>query len=65
MLNEAVANLASLQGSTPGVVEITSYETGSREVGLSGGDILDDGGVYYVGAMDTRTGQFTSVECIS
>jgi curli biogenesis system outer membrane secretion channel CsgG len=62
VLNEAVANLASLQGSTPGVVEITSYETGSREVGLSGGDILDDGGVYYVGAMDTRTGQFTSVD---
>ena len=62
VLNDAVSNLASLQGSTPGVVEITSYEAGSREVGLSGGDLLDEGGVYYVGAMDRGTGQCTSVD---
>ena len=62
VLDEAVAKLASLRGSTPGVVEITSYEVGSREVQLSGGDLLDEGGIYYVGAMNSVSGQFTSVD---
>ena len=62
VLDEAVTNLASLRGSTPGIVEITSYEVGSREVHLIGGDLLDEGGIYYVGAMDSRPGQFTSVD---
>ncbi len=62
VLDEAVTNLASLRGSTPGIVEITSYEVGSREVHLIGGDLLDEGGIYYVGAMDSRSGQFTSVD---
>jgi len=62
VLDQAVAQLASLRGSTPGVVEITSYEVGSREVKLSAGDLLDDGGIYYVGAMDRMTGQFASVD---
>ena len=62
VLNQAVTQLASLRGSTPGVVEITSYEVGSREVDLSGGDLLDDGGIYYVGAMDRMTGNFAAVD---
>lgn len=62
VLDEAVSHLGSIRGSTPGVVEIVSYEVGSREVQLSGGDFLDEGGIYYVGAMDTRSGQFISVD---
>ena len=62
VLDDAVAKLASIRGSTPGVVEITSYATGSREVQLSSGGLLDDGGIYYVGAMDSVTGTFTSVD---
>ena len=61
-MDESVAHLGSIRGSTPGVVEIVSYEVGSREVQLSGGDFLDEGGIYYVGAMDTRSGQFISVD---
>jgi hypothetical protein len=62
VLDNAVIRLASIRGSTPGVVEITSYEVGSREVKLSGGDLLDEGGIYYVGSMDVRSGEFTSVD---
>lgn len=62
VIDTAVAKLASLRGSTPGVVEITSYEVGSREVGLTGGDLLDDGGLYYVGSMDRVHGEFTSLD---
>ena len=62
VIDTAVLQLASLRGSTPGVVEITSYEVGSREVALSGGEVLDEGGIYYVGSMDRRSGQFTSID---
>lgn len=62
VLDEAVIRLSTLRGATPGVVEITSYEAGSREVDLSGGDTLDEGGIYYVGSMDSTTGQFISVD---
>jgi hypothetical protein len=62
VLDEAVVRLSSLRGATPGVVEITSHTVGSREVDLSGGDVLDEGGIYYVGAMDSATGQFLSVD---
>ena len=62
VLNQVVDRLASLRGSTPGVVEITSYEVGNREVQLSAGDLLDEGGIYYVGAMERTTGQFVSID---
>jgi hypothetical protein len=62
VLNQAVTQLATLRGSTPGVVEITSYEVGSREVDLSGGNLLDDGGIYYIGVMDRMTGKFAAVD---
>ena len=62
VLDEAVTRLASVRGSTPGVVKITSYEVGSREVKLSGGNLLDDGGIYYVGATDSTTNTFVSVD---
>jgi hypothetical protein len=62
VIDNAVLQLASLRGSTPGVVEITSFEVGSREVNLSGGDLLDDGGIYYVGSMDRTSGQFASLD---
>jgi hypothetical protein len=62
VLDEAVVRLSALCGSTPGVVMITSYGVESREVGLSGGDSLDEGGVYYVGSMDASSGQFLSVD---
>lgn len=62
VLNEAVVRLSLLRAATPGVVEITAYEVGSREVSLSGGDDLDDGGIYYVGSMDSATRQFISVD---
>lgn len=62
VIDEAVVQLASLRGATPGIVEITSYEVGSREVSLLGGDSLDDGGIYYVGTMDRRTGEFSAVD---
>jgi len=62
VLDGAVVRLSTLCGSTPGVVIITSYGVGNREVGLSGGDSLDEGGVYYVGAMDASSGQFLSVD---
>ncbi len=62
VLDEAVARLSTLSGSTPGVVTITSYTHGSRDVQLSGGESLDEGGIYYVGAMDRTNGQFTAVD---
>ncbi len=62
VIDEAVASLGTIRGSTPGVVEIVSYEVGSREVKLSGGDVLDEGGIYYVGSMNQMTGEFTSVD---
>ena len=62
VIDEAVDQLAGLRGSTPGVVRITKYETGHREVTLSSGDLLDDGGIYYVGKQDVVTRAFTSVD---
>ena len=62
VIDDAVSQLATLRGSTPGIVEITSYQVGSREVGLAGGDLLDEGGIYYVGSMDRVHGEFTSLD---
>ncbi|MBC8309778.1 MAG: hypothetical protein H8E83_04595 [Planctomycetes bacterium] len=62
VIDEAVVRLSTLSGSIPGVVTITSYTHGSRDVKLSGSDSLDDGGIYYVGVMDRTSGQFTSVD---
>ena len=62
VLDEGVHQLAGLQGSTPGVVKITKYEVGHRDVKLSGSNLLDDGGIYYVGAADAVTGQYISID---
>ncbi|MDP7004702.1 MAG: hypothetical protein QF718_00625 [Phycisphaerales bacterium] len=62
VIDEAVVRLSTISGSIPGVVTITSYTHGSRDVKLSGSDSLDEGGIYYVGAMDRTSGQFTSVD---
>jgi len=62
VLDEAVEQLATLRGSIPGVVRITQYEVGKREVTLSSGGLLDDGGIYYIGSEDTVTGEFTAIE---
>lgn len=62
VLEDAVDQLANLRGSTPGVVRITRYEDGSREVSLSDGHLLEDGGIYYIGSEDVVTGHFTSVD---
>ena len=62
VLDVGVRQLAGLQGSTPGVVKITKYEVGHRDVKLSGSNLLDDGGIYYVGVADAVTGQYTSVD---
>ncbi len=62
VLDEGVQQLAGLRGSTPGVVKITAYEVGHREVKLSGEGYLDDGGIYYVGAVDAVTGQYISID---
>lgn len=62
VLDEGVHQLAGLRGSTPGVVKITAYEVGHRDVKLSGDGYLDDGGIYYVGAADAVTGQYISID---
>lgn len=62
VLDEGVRELAGLQGSTPGVVTITKYEVGHRDVKLSGSNLLDDGGIYYVGAADAVTGQYITID---
>ena len=62
VLDESVRRLAGLRGSTPGVVTITTYEVGNRDVTLSGDGYLDDGGIYYVGSVDEVTGQYISID---
>jgi hypothetical protein len=43
-------------------VTITKYIDGQREVTIADGDLLDDGGIYYVGSSDTVTGEFVAVD---
>ncbi len=62
VIDESVDQLAGLRGSTPGIVKITKYETGNREVTLSNGELLDDGGIYYLGEQDVVTREFRSVD---
>lgn len=62
MLDEAVERLAGLRGATPGGVTITVYQAGSRQVQLSGADLLEDGAIYYVSNVDGMTGKYTSVD---
>jgi hypothetical protein len=61
-INDTVTKLATLRGSTPGTVTITKYVEGEREVTLSDRDILDDGGIYYVGTSDPVSHEFVSVD---
>lgn len=62
VLDKAVVRLSSLRGGTPGGVMITKYEQGNREVKLSGGDLLDDGAIYYLGGEDLVSGKYISID---
>ncbi|MBC8200698.1 MAG: hypothetical protein H8E86_01530 [Planctomycetes bacterium] len=62
VITESVAKLTNLRGSTPGTVTITEFIDGQREVTLEDGDLLADGGIYYVGSPDTVTGEFVAVD---
>lgn len=62
VIDDSIAQLSGLRGSTPGIVIITKYETGNREVVLSNGELLDDGGIYYLCEQDVATREFMSVD---
>ena len=61
-INDTVSQLATLRGYTPGTVTITKYVEGERDVTLSDGDLLDDGGIYYVVTSDSVYSEFVSVD---
>jgi len=62
VITESVAKLAKLRGATPGTVTITKYIDGQRQVTLADGDLLAEGGIYYVGSSDPVTGEFVAVD---
>lgn len=62
VIDDSIAQIAKLRGSMPGSVTITKYTIGNREVKLSAGDVLDGGGIYYVGTQNPKTRAFVAVE---
>lgn len=57
-----VAKLATIQAATPGVSKIATYEEGTRAVEIKNGKNLADGGIYYVGRMDSGAGVYVAVD---
>jgi len=62
VITDATTLLAGLQVASPGGAVITSREEGSREVSIMGGDMLEDGGVYYVGNKDDISEKYIPVD---
>ena len=62
VIDDSISQIAQLRGSMPGSVTITKYTSGNREVTLSAGDILEGGGVYYIGIQNPGTREFIAIE---